>query len=549
METSLKNKVWYYFGKGMEDFGVHDKAIIETKRSITDYELLARVDAVAICASDIKMIKLANEYPLFKGRDFITQPAILGHELSLTIEQVGKHLSSDWKVGMRLGIQPDVYMHAQRYCVGVNVEGGFQEYMILDTSVFNSDYGVTVFPVGDELSYGTIAQLEPNACVEASYRSWIRSEFDNNEKLLLYIAQNADNEYHLDMDITHKEVHVINKSEHCKVGIEKAIRKDDISSYEMGEFGDMVILGNPSDETMKQLTNLLAHSAIFCWLPQVNPSRYIEVDVAKVHYSCIHWIGTMSKVLSKAFQQPQRFSYKKDGKLLIMGGAGAMGRIHTLRAICDKDGPKDIVVTARGKERLLTLQKDFQGIAQKHNRRLYTVSMEESQDWKGELRSIGGCYGFDDVIVSAPERDPVQSAMPFLRKDGMLILFSGTSYGQYVQLPLGDVVCSNLRINASSGSTIEDEKLVLKKIIEKAINPDKNIVAIVGLDATKQAVEAVSNGLYAGKVIVYPQLHTLPLTSIDALEAFDIPLSNHVKTHGWNREAERILYKKYGKEN
>lgn len=120
----MKNKVWYYLGQGMASFGIQDTWIEEEKMQPKPDEVLARIDAVAICASDIKMIRMGNKYPLFKDRNFQENPAILGHELSLTIVQAGANLKNDWRPGMRVGIQPDVYKEQLRYCIGVNVEGG-----------------------------------------------------------------------------------------------------------------------------------------------------------------------------------------------------------------------------------------------------------------------------------------------------------------------------------------------------------------------------------------------------------------------------------------
>ena len=60
---------------------------------------------------------------------------------------------------MRVGIQPDVYKEQLRYCIGVNVEGGMQTYMLLHESVFNSDHGVTIFPVKESISYAPLHSL------------------------------------------------------------------------------------------------------------------------------------------------------------------------------------------------------------------------------------------------------------------------------------------------------------------------------------------------------------------------------------------------------
>ena len=73
----MKNKVWYYLGQGMASFGIQDTWIEEEKMQPKPDEVLARIDAVAICASDIKMIRMGNKYPLFKDRNFQENPAIL----------------------------------------------------------------------------------------------------------------------------------------------------------------------------------------------------------------------------------------------------------------------------------------------------------------------------------------------------------------------------------------------------------------------------------------------------------------------------------------
>ena len=92
---------------------------------------------------------------------------------------------------MRVGVQPDVYMSSVRYCMGVNVDGGMQHYILLPKPVFYSDQGETIFEVDKNLSYASVAQLEPNACAEASYRAWGRNEFDK-EALFLFILDQKE---------------------------------------------------------------------------------------------------------------------------------------------------------------------------------------------------------------------------------------------------------------------------------------------------------------------------------------------------------------------
>lgn len=535
------NKAWFYYGGGFSGFGKNEKPIIMENKKPKANEVLVRVDAVAICASDIKMINLGAEYPLFKNRDLKEDPVILGHELSLTIIEVGSALESKWKAGMRVGIQPDVYMKGIRYCIGVNVEGGFQQYMILNESVFHSDHGVTIFPVDENLSYASVAQLEPHACVEAAFRLWGRSSFSGDRELLIYIDENVKTRYHLDMHINSSQIKVIGDVKK----LEGLTNYQALNSFEeITKIEDFLIIGEVKADILDEQFKKLSKDSLVCWLSSNDVNVMVSMDVAKIHYSKMNFIGAKSTRLSEAFKKPKRYEYLDGGKLLIMGGAGAMGRIHTLRAIMAKDGPETIVVTARRRERLEMLQTDFKQFAQERKKELRIVAMEDI-DWQKQISNIIGKEGFDDVIVSAPGIDPVNAAVPLLKKDGLLILFSGTSYGNYADIPIGNVVNGKFQVIASSGSTTDDEKKVMQKIMNKTINPDDNIAGIVGLNELKNALIAVNNGDFPGKLIVYPQLEELPLMSLKEIKDDEQKLATYIEKYGWSREAEQILYEYY----
>lgn len=547
----MKNKTWYYYGSGMDAFGDEGKPIDSELIALGADEVLARVDAVAVCASDIKMINMGNDYPLFKNRDFQKEPAVLGHELSLTIMEVGEHLKNQWKVGTRIGVQPDVYMDHVRYCIGVNVHGGMQKYMVLSKSVFYSDQGITVFPVDDILSFASVAQLEPNACVEAAYRVFTRQSFEKDKCLFLYIDEQVNGEYRFDIDISHRECYVCGAIDKLNIPLtnyhEVSSIQEGISLCKDG-FEDVLMIGNPKEEIIAEIIEGLANDAVFCWMMQTPEKGYISCDIAKIHYSKINFLGCATRKLSDAFDiKKQRYELRPHGSMLIMGGAGAMGRMHTLRALLDEHGPNNIVVTARGTSRLQVLIEDFKDIAIQNKKHLVGISTE-SEKWKTEIGQHAP-QGFDDIVVSAPGIDPVEKAVPYLKKDGMLVLFSGTKYGSYAKLPIGMVASNQARINASSGSTVQDEKAVLHKIMNHQLNPDKNVVGIAGFHAIKDALLAVHKGLFAGKVILYPQLDNLPLTSMKEIQESKTALGNYVTLHGWDREAEKVLYQTYLKED
>lgn len=544
-----ENYTWFYYGNGMDDFGKNGKAEMTEMPVPGDDEVLARVDAVAVCASDVKMIHMGNDYPLFKDRDFEKEPVVLGHELSLTVEEVGKNLTSLIKKGMRIGVQPDVYMDHVRYCIGVNVQGGMQKYMLLSRSVFHSDHGVTIFPIEQELSYASVAQLEPNACVEAAYRPFSRTQFSPDKKLFIFIDETICHTFTLDCDLPQYEIYICGISDRIKGIPENVIRissvKEALHIAQSG-FEDLLLIGDFSQEKLAIFIQNLSNDSVFCWMQEHPHPLSVSCDIAKIHYSRISFLGTVSRCLSDAFKKErQRYELKEHGSLLIMGGAGAMGRMHTLRAIMNPNASDCIVVSARSHARLQVLLHDFKQLANKHGKQLLGVATDDD-NWKETLQTISP-QGYDDIVVSAPGVDPVEKALPFLKEDGMLILFSGTKYGSYAELPIGSVAMHDCQIHASSGSSVEDERAVLDNIYAGKLDPDKNVVGVAGFYAIKEALLAVSRGDFPGKVILYPQIDHLPLHSIQEIKDMNSALGSYVSEHGWNKEAEGLLYQQYQK--
>lgn len=548
-----KSLYWEYRGNGMDGFGVNDGPSTRVLPDPEAGQLLCRVDSVTLCASDVKMIRLGNDYPLFKGRDFDKNPAVCGHEVSLTVVKPGPDMGKKWPAGMRIGIQPDVYLNGERFCIGVNVPGGFAQYMILGKEVFISDQGSTAFPVPEDLSYAAVAQLEPIACTEASFRDWSRPDWRTDGVLLCWIGSQCGDGFKLDMPVVHKRMLLVDPGSRmpCISGAEQLIGAESYSSVPEAlkaapQIDDLLILGNPPEEELEAMIKALADDAIFCWLPDSEPPASVRMDIAQVHYGKIGWRGAPDKTLSTAMKIDRiRNHYKPGGKLLIMGGAGAMGRIHTLRALQDDDGPHTIVVTNLTWDRLELLQDSFGPIAKNKGKNLYTMATNEGDDWQKALREWTDGGGFDDIIVCAPGKIPAQEALPFLARDGRIAYFSGTSYGQIVDIPLGWVAWYGASVTASSGSNVSDQLKVLDKIRAGSLDPNLNVSAILGMAALKQGLLAVSEGRFAGKLVLYPQLSDLPMTSLENLGDISPELAAYVAANGWNRDAEKILYQAY----
>lgn len=150
-------------------FGPGQIRLVETGiPEIGDDEILIRTKAAAICGSDLRMI--GNGY---RGVDE-SHPLTLGHEISGIIEQTGA-LVSDYRKGMHVCVAPnygcgicdmcvsgDTHLCAEYKAFGINIDGGFAEYVRVPAKVIRQG---NLMVLGPDVSFGEAALLEPLSCV------------------------------------------------------------------------------------------------------------------------------------------------------------------------------------------------------------------------------------------------------------------------------------------------------------------------------------------------------------------------------------------------
>ena len=132
---------------------------------LDDHSAILKVESVAVCGSDIRIFHSGN--PRLKP------PAIIGHEVSGTITQVGKEVTRV-KEGQRVAVGADVPCGQCRWCrngmgnncainyaIGYQFPGAFAEYMKLPRLVLDEG---PVTPFSDKLSFDEAALAEPLAC-------------------------------------------------------------------------------------------------------------------------------------------------------------------------------------------------------------------------------------------------------------------------------------------------------------------------------------------------------------------------------------------------
>lgn len=156
--------------------------------TIGDEELLLRVEASAICGSDVKIIHQGHR----KLRD--GQTLILGHEFVGTICQVGARLGG-YSVGTRVGVAPNLGCGHCEMCrrglgnmcpeyeaFGITFDGGHAEFVRIPAQAIAQG---NVIALPDTLDRVAASLIEPLSCAVSSLRV---SQVQANDLVLIYGA-------------------------------------------------------------------------------------------------------------------------------------------------------------------------------------------------------------------------------------------------------------------------------------------------------------------------------------------------------------------------
>ena len=100
---------WNVYGAGEENMGKDDQPeLLPIPEPDADH-MLVRIDSVGLCFSDVKILRAGGSHPKLYNRDLSKEPTRLGHEVSLTVIEVGDNLKDRYHPGQRLAVQPDIY--------------------------------------------------------------------------------------------------------------------------------------------------------------------------------------------------------------------------------------------------------------------------------------------------------------------------------------------------------------------------------------------------------------------------------------------------------
>ncbi|MFN2228654.1 MAG: alcohol dehydrogenase catalytic domain-containing protein [Anaerolineae bacterium] len=529
------NRLWPLYGAGFENLGRDGQPIeVETPAFGPD-ELLVRHDAVGLCFSDIKIIRLGEEHPRIY-RNMKENPVVQGHEVSMTVVGVGENLCDQYAVGDRFIIQADIYFDGVNLAYGYEIQGGLSQYNVIDQRVLNGDDGNYLIPVQPNTGYAESALTEPWACVIAAYELKYRTGLKAGGTTWIIgtptpgpspasgrggytISSGFDESSHparLLLTDVPADFATWLRTRAEALGVE-VVAVADVSSPPVEQVDDIVILGADADR-IEAVSPRLADFGIVAIIADERLSRKVAVDVGRVHYNRWVTVGGTGPDIAQAYSRvPVRSTLRPGGAAWFVGAGGPMGRMHVQRAIQIADHPATIVCTDISDLRLNDLCESFAAEARAKGITFICANPMQKEVYAAEMAPFKQ-VGFDDIIVLAPVPPVIADAATYLAPKGVMNVFAGVARGTMAEIDLSDAYLKDTRVIGHSASSIDDLRLMLHQAETGVLSPNRSVAAVGSLGAAKEGLQAVQDTVYPGKIVIYPNIKDFPLTAVPDLK-------------------------------
>lgn len=560
----LPDKAWAWnlYGAGMENFGRDGQPEQLPIPEPGDDQLLVRIDSVGMCFSDIKIMKQGGSHPKLYNRDLAKEPARLGHEVSLTIIKVGKNLQERYHHGQRLAVQPDIYQKGKSTAYGYTVPGGLIQYQLIGPEVLETDEGACLLPLEGQMGYAESSLLEPWGCVVAAYTQRRRLEPKVGGSMWIVGRPGDERQYQFSSGLSSPVTIVLTDAPASVQALAAAsgaqvIQRDGLTPEQYAGlskeltggagFDDIVALDPRSAKSVGEIAKHIARRGTLNLVGQTPLDGLVDADLGRLHYDYIAFIGNPGPDIAKSYGEAHnRCELRPGGSTLFVGAGGPMGQMHVQRAIELPNGPKLVIATEVSDERLQTLGESFAPLAKKHGRTLHLFNpTNASQSLHDFVMKLTDNQGVDDVVVSVPLASLMSESTAMMKPDGMLVLFAGVPTGTLGPLDLSKVYLHNAQYTGTSGLTIHDQASVMERALEGALSPGRSVAAIGGMETAREALEAVMDGRYPGKVVVFPQIRNLPLMSLSELKDKLPEIAEKLgEGNMWTTDAEQALIEK-----
>lgn len=518
---------------GVDEIVINDSKPVD---EVGPHQMLLQVEACGICFSDTKLLHAFDSHP--RKAEVVegiapealaeipsykpgTLPAVPGHEPVGRIVAVGDQVTH-YKVGDRVLVQAD-WKHLRtpksNGAFGYNFEGALQEYVVIDERCAVSPSGEEfLMHVTDGPSAAAVALIEPWATVEGSY-AWAERNHVKDDGHLLVVSEGETPGLEA-LTAEHVPAEVL------------TIGPADLDTLEGRTFDDIVYYGADTG-VIEQLAALLGTRSVFCIvLDGATIGRKVSLDIGRVHYDFIRFVGTTGSDPAEGYAWiPANGDLRAGDKVAIIGAAGPMGLMHTMRAVTS--GVEGITVTGTdlSGERLRHLAETVDPVAAERGVEVSYVNTGETQ-----LQP-----GFTHISCMVPVPALVSQAVDLAAEDAIFNAFAGIPAGTLGEFDLQGIIERRIFLLGTSGSDVSDMRTVLRKIEEGIIDTHISLDAVTGMAGFQDAIDSVMNRTSGGKIMVYPMLHDLPLTRLVDMDEKLPHVAAKLKDGIWTKEAEEAL--------
>ena len=551
---------WNLHGAGEDNMGRDGRPELVPVPTPGADQMLVRIDSVGLCFSDVKIMRQGGSHPKLYDRDLSKEPTRLGHEVSLTVIEVGDDLKDRYHAGQRLAVQPDIYQDGRSTAYGYTIPGGLIQYHLMGAEMLETDDGACLLPLPDSMGYAEASTLEPWGCVMAAYTQRRRLEPKAGGTMWIIGRPGDERDYAFSSGLDAPATIVLTDA---PASVEKLVQGTSATTVvrnglgagdyqalvdeltDGAGFDDIVMLDPRTAATVGAVATHIARRGTLNMVGETALDGLVDTDVGRLHYDYTAYVGGRGPdIAASAGEARNRCDLRSGGTTVFVGAGGPMGLMHVQRAIQQTDGPRTIVATEVSDERLKSLEERLAHLAEANGCELVTFNSQTAGESLHDfVMGITDDRGADDVVVSVPISEVMAEADTVMTSDGMLVFFAGVPNGTLAPLNLSAVYLDNAQYTGTSGLTIHDQQQVVDLAGQGALSPGSIVGAVGGMRAAKDGLQALVEGRYSGKVLIFPQIHDLPLTGLDELrETLPDVAEKLGPGDTWNSDVEKALF-------
>jgi L-sorbose 1-phosphate reductase len=509
-------------------------------------QLLLKVEACGICFSDTKLLHQFDvhprkveviagltpaelaEIPSYKPG---AEPTVPGHEPVCRVVAVGDEVTH-FKIGDRVLVQAD-WKHMRtptsNGSFGYAFEGALQEYVLVDERIVVRDGEEYLIQVSEGPTSAQVGLIEPWATVENAY-AWQERQGRKEGGNLLVVAGAGASVASLADGPTPGHALVLG-SDAAALGIE-GTAIDSLDGLAEHSQDDIVYFGSDA-ATIEALGELLGNRGLLAVvLDGEKIDRAVSIDMGRIHYDFIRFVGTAGRDPADAYAMIPVGTEVRDGdKMMVIGAAGPMGLMHTMRAVVLGKSHLTIDCTDVSDDRLEHLREVIAPVAADKGVGVRFINSAQT----------ALARGYTYVTCMVPSTQLLAMGIDLSGQGAIVNLFAGLPAGTHGAVDLQGMIERKVFLAGTSGSDIIDMRTVLSKIENGDYDTSISLDAVTGMAGFKDAIQSVMDRTSGGKIMVYPSLHDLPLIRVVDMGEKLPEVAALLRNGVWTPEAEKAL--------